>query len=329
MATITRREDRPAENRWQAKVRRKGFPTQSKSFPTKADAEGWALGVEADMRHGSFVDTSKARDTTIGELLAKYAECVSPTKKSGDGEIKRIRSMQSWPLCQFAAASVMPEVLATWRDDRLKEVSGSTVNRELNLLSHVFSTAMIEWRIHLPVSRIRRPRHNKPRSRRTEGGKEALLLHACRKARNKFLYPAVLLAIETGMRRSEVVGIRWPNINLDKQTLWLPDSKNDERRAVALSMRAVKALQAIGTDLAGPVFPGLTVEAVKCAYRRARSRANIDDLRLHDLRHEATSRMFEKGLNAMEVASITGHKTLSMLQRYTHLRAEDLAKKLG
>ncbi|AOJ68310.1 MULTISPECIES: tyrosine-type recombinase/integrase [Burkholderia] len=332
MATITRRDTHSPEHRWQAKVRLKGFPVQSKSFPTKAEAENWAQSIEAEMRRGTFVDTAAARATTLGDLLQRYAERVSPTKKSGEQEVKRIRSMLAWPLCQYAAANVSPAVLAEWRDERLQSVSGSTVNRELNLLSHVFSTAMIEWAIHLPanpVSRIRRPKHNKPRNRRTEGGEESLLLYECKRARNKHLYPAVLLAIETGMRRSEIVGIEWANINLDRRVLWLPDSKNDEERTVALSSRAVDALAQVTADRIGPVFPGLTVDAIKCAYRRARSRANIDGLRFHDLRHEATSRLFEKGLNPMEVASITGHKTLSMLQRYTHLRAEDLAKKLG
>ncbi|KVP91487.1 integrase [Burkholderia ubonensis] len=332
MATITRRDTQSPEHRWQAKVRLKGFPSQSQSFPTRIQAEDWARSVETEMRRGTFVDIATARETTLGDLLQKYAERVSPTKKSGTGEAKRIRSMLKWHLCKYAVANVTAVVLAEWRDERLQAVSGSTVNRELNLLSHVFSTAMIEWGIHLPtnpVSRIRRPKHNKPRNRRTEGGEESLLLYECRKARNKHLYPAVLLAIETGMRRSEVVGIEWPNIDLDRRVLWLPDSKNGEGRAIALSTRAVQALAAIATDRSGPVFPGLTVDAIKCAYRRARARAKIDGLRFHDLRHEATSRLFEKGLNPMEVASITGHKTLSMLQRYTHLRAEDLAKKLG
>lgn len=332
MATITRRDTQSPEHRWQAKVRLKGFPAQSKSFPTKVQAEDWARTIESEMRRGTFVDTAAARETTLGDLLQKYAERVSPTKKSGAGEAKRIRSMLKWHLCKYAVANVTAVVLAEWRDGRLRAVSGSTVNRELNLLSHVFSTAMIEWGIHLPtnpVSQIRRPKHNKPRNRRTEGGEESLLLYECKRARNKHLHTAVLLAIETGMRRSEVVGIQWPNVDLAKRVLWLPDTKNGDSRAVALSSRATKALETVTTDRTGSVFPGLTVDAIKCAYRRARKRAKIDGLRFHDLRHEATSRLFEKGLNPMEVASITGHKTLSMLQRYTHLRAEDLAKKLG
>lgn len=228
MATITRRDTQSPEHRWQAKVRLKGFPRQSQSFPTKVQAENWANAVETEMRRGTFVDTAAARETTLGDLLQKYAKRVSPTKKSGAGEAKRIGSMLKWYLCKYAVANVTPAVLTEWRDERLQTVSGSTVHRELNLLSHVFSTAMIEWGIHLPnnpVSRIRRPKHNKPRNRRTEEGEESLLLYECKRARNKHLYTAVLLAIETGMRRSEGVGIQCPNINLDKRILRLPDPK--------------------------------------------------------------------------------------------------------
>jgi len=332
MATITRRDDRPTDHRWQAKIRRKGFPPQSRSFPTRAEAEAWAVSVESAMLRGQFLDTTTARETTLGELMGRYRREVSPLKKGGVGEANRLLVMERWSLSRFAVANVTPDVLATWRDNRLREVSGSTVNRELNLLSHVFSTAIIEWRFNLPanpVSRIRRPKHNRPRNRRIEGGEESLLLYACRKARNKHLYPAVLLAIETGMRRSEVIGLVWEHVNLTKRTVWLADTKNGDSRTVPLSSRAASAFEALTGERKGRVFPGLTADAIKCAYRRARERANIDGLRLHDLRHEATSRFFEKGFNTLEVASITGHKSLSMLSRYTHLRAEELAKRLG
>lgn len=210
MATITRRDHRPAEQRWQATIRRKGFPTQCKSFPSKADAEAWARSVESEMQRGLFVDYSKAKDVTLGELLARYRDEVSPTKKGGAEERQRINAMLRWPISQYAAINVTPAVLSRLRDDRLEEVSGSTVNRDFNLLSHVFTTAMIEWGISLPinpVSRVRRPKENKPRNRRIEGDEDVRLLEQCRQAHNKLVYPAVLALLDTGMRRSEVVGV--------------------------------------------------------------------------------------------------------------------------
>ena len=131
------------------------------------------------------------------------------------------------------------------------------------------------------------------------------------------------------MRQGEPVSLRWEHIDLKRRITHLPDTKNGESRTVALSTAAVRVLRALPRSLHGQVFPGLTTEAIKRSYIRAVRRAGIENLRFHDLRHEATTRLFEKGLNIMEVASITGHKGLRMLRRYTHLKAEDLALKLG
>lgn len=182
---------------------------------------------------------------------------------------------------------------------------------------------------------IRLPPHTKARDRRLQPGgngaedEETRLLAACRAARNPFLLPIVRLALETAMRRSELVRLRWEHIDLNRQIARLPDTKNGEARTVPLSSIAVRVLRALPRSLHGQVFPGLTGEAVKRAYIRAVRRGGIADLRFHDLRHEAITRLFEKGLNIMEVASITGHRDLRMLRRYTYLKAEDLAMKLG
>jgi integrase len=131
------------------------------------------------------------------------------------------------------------------------------------------------------------------------------------------------------MRQGELVNLRWEHIDLTRRITYLPDTKNGEARTVPLSTAAIKVLHSLPRSMTGQVFPGLTTEAVKRAFARAVRRAGIEDLRFHDLRHESTSRLFERGLNIMEVASITGHKDLRMLRRYTHLKAEDLARKLG
>lgn len=350
MATITRRSSRHPAQRWQATIRRKGFPTQCRSFPTRAEAQAWANAEEVEMFRGTFIDPAPARSTTLGDLMDRYGQEVTPSKKGRIAERNRLRMMQQWSLAAYTVGNITPAVLAQWRDTRLQAVSGSTVNRELNLLSHVFRMAMTEWGIPLPfnpISRVRRPRSNPPRNRRAEGDEESRLLAACKAARNRYLLPVVVLAIETGMRRSEIVGLQWQNVDLKQHVAWLPDTKNGESRAVPLSTRACDTLRAVGTlppnpqpanptppqslqtPSSGPVFSGLTVNAVRLAYVRAARNAGCEELHLHDLRHEATSRFFEKGLNMVEVASITGHKTLSMLQRYTHLRAADLARRLG
>ena len=205
------------------------------------------------------------------------------------------------------------------------------------IVSHLFEVARKEWGIQVqnPMRDVRLPPNARARERRLEPGREgqaseeSRLLAACQQARNPYLLPIVRLALKTAMRQGELVGMRWENVDLSRRIAHLPDTKNGEARTVPLSSTAIQTLRALPRSLHGQVFPGLTTEAVKQAFARAVRREGIDNLRFHDLRHEATSRLFERGLNIMEVASITGHKDLRMLRRYTHLRAEDLARKLG
>jgi integrase len=131
------------------------------------------------------------------------------------------------------------------------------------------------------------------------------------------------------MRRGELLSVEWVNVDLNKRTALLPITKNGESRGVLLSSRALSVLRSLPPSTTGRVFGELTADALKLSFRRAVARAGITGLRFHDLRHEATSRLFEKGLNVMKVASVTGHKTLQMLKRYTHLNAVDLAARLG
>lgn len=225
--------------------------------------------------------------------------------------------------------ALTPAKVASFRDARLKEVSAQAVIHEIGLLNRVLKTAVIDWGIQLPTgiptALVRKPAKQKGRDRRPMPDEIDKLLEA---SESNELRGIVLLAIETAMRRGEIVKARWEYVDSNKATLRLLDTKNGDDRFVPLSSRAVKILRDMPRRIDGKVF-GLQAESISQAFERACKRAGITDLRFHDLRHEAASRLFEKGLNPMEVASITGHKTMQMLKRYTHLRAEDLAKKLG
>jgi len=316
---------------WQAQVRKKGQPLQSKTFETRAEAEQWARAIEVEMDKGVFVSRAEAESTTLKELLERYLAEITPRKKGAASETNRLRALMRLQLALRYVAGIRGMDIARFRDERLRKVTPSTVKRDLVLLGHVFEVARKEWGIYVqnPVRDIRLPTDNRPRDRRLQAGEEAQLLAACEQARNPWLLPIVQLALETAMRQGELIRLRWQLIDLSRRTAHLPDTKNGDPRTVPLSSTAVRVLRALPRSLHGPVFPGLTTEAIKRAYIRAVRRAGIENLRFHDLRHEATTRLFEKGLNIMEVASITGHKDLRMLRRYTHLKAEDLARKLG
>ncbi|MGH8592411.1 MAG: site-specific integrase [Gammaproteobacteria bacterium] len=270
-------------------------------------------------------------------MLERYLVEVAPLKKGAAAEAVRIRALVRYPLTQRIVSSIRGVDIARWRDERLKQVSGATVKRDFVILSHVFEVARKEWGIQVynPVRDVKSPPDSKSRERRLHTGQdgseseESRLLRACRQARNPRLLPIVCLALETAMRQGELIALRWEHIDLARQIAHLPDTKNGESRTVPLSTAAVAALRSLQPSIHGAVFPGLTTEAVKQAFVRSARRAGREDLRFHDLCHEATTRFFERGLNIMEVASITGHRDLRMLRRYTHLKAEDLARKLG
>ncbi len=329
MATFRKR----GAYQWQAQVRKKGHPLQTKTFHTRTAAKSWARAIEVEMDKGMFVSRVEAESTTLAELLERYLTEVTPQKKGAAPEAARIRVFMKHPLAQRYVAGIRGVDIARYRDERLKKVSSGTVKRDLVILSHLFEVARKEWGIHMsnPVRDINLPANGTARDRRLqaghdgEEGEEDRLLKACRNARNPFLLPIVRLALETAMRQGELVSLHWKNIDLNHRIAYLPRTKNGESRTVPLSTTAINVLRSLPRRLNGQVFPGLTTEAVKRSYIRA----GLEDLRFHDLRHEAATRLFEKGLNMMEVASITGHKDLRMLRRYTHLKAEDLARKLG
>lgn len=333
MATFRKR----GPYQWQAQVRKRGYPPQTNTFETRAAAEKWARTIEHEISQGIFIPRTAAESTTLLELLERYLKEITPSKKSADSETARIGAFMSHPLATRIVASIRGADIARYRDERLTQVSPSTVKRDLVILSHLFEIARKEWAIHTPnpVREIKLPPSAKPRNRRLQSGincvdnEEKQLLQACKQSRNPYLVPVVILALETAMRQSELVNLQWEHVNLDRRVAHLPDTKNGEARTVPLSTVAIEILRTLPPSGNTNVFYDLTTEAIKQAFTRATRRAKLDNLRFHDLRHEATTRLFERGLNIMEVASITGHKDLRMLRRYTHLKAEDLAKKLA
>ena len=231
------------------------------------------------------------------------------------------------------------EVVAQYRDARLKEVSQNTIRLELAFLSVVFEQCRKEWGLAVsnPVRQVRMPKPGKPRHRRLEAGEEEALLKACMESGAHYLQTFVVMAIETGMRFGELAGVTWSNLNLESRTIYLPDTKNGSSRTVPLSTRALNAIQTQPRSIDGRLFsakPGSIRSAFLMALSKAQatqpeSKIFLRELRFHDLRHEAVSRLFEKGLNPIEVGMVSGHKTLSMLQRYTHLRSAALVAKLS
>jgi integrase len=230
-------------------------------------------------------------------------------------------------------AKLTPRMVADYRDQRLKAVSGETVRKELGTLSKMIDLAIKEWGIQIPsnpVKQVSKPAPGRPRDRRLVDGEEARLFESLAKCKNHYMLPLVKFALATAARQGELLNMRWSHVNKARKFVMFYDTKNGEDRAQPLSTEALSILDALPRNLHDDrVFP-VSQSLVVQAWGHAVKRAEIENLHFHDLRHESLSRLAERGdLSVLELAAVSGHKTLQMLKRYTHLRAEDLAKKLG
>jgi len=345
VATITKRGDL----QWQAKIRRKGYPPQSRTFETKADAEVWARDIEREMDRGIFVDRGEAESTTLYDALERYRREVTPRKKGADTETGRIRRWQAHTLSKSTLARIRGKDLAKFRDDRRAEGRAeNTIRLDLALLSSLYETARKEWgmeALHNPVRMIKAPGGSNKRERRLSPEEEKWLLSGIEAAmpRTPTIRALVQLALETGMRQSEILGIEWDDVDLKRKFVRLPDTKSGDPRDVPLSPVALDVLQAMPRSISGGRMFALSQDQLIRGFRAARKKGRelyesdtgekppaglLDNLRFHDLRHEAASR-WAAVLAAQELAKMFGWKTLQMALRYYHPTGESLAEKLA
>ncbi|OZI28904.1 integrase [Bordetella genomosp. 1] len=350
MATIVK----TPSGTWKAVIRKTGWPTSSKTFRTKRDAEDWARRTEDEMVRGVYIQRAPAERMTVEAALTRYLKEVTPTKRvsTQTGEHKKAQVLIRH-LGKYSLAALNAEIVAQFRDARLAgdaddsgkiiPRSNNTVRLELALLSHLFTVAIKEWGIGLPsnpVANIRRPPPGAGRNRRLTPAENNRLLAAVDAYSNPMFSWIVRIALETGMRLSEIGALRLGQVDLQKRIVRLDITKNSSPRTVPLTRAATVAFQAA---INNPIRPAETElvffgEPGRDGVRRpylfdkawtdAKKAAGLVNFRFHDLRHEAVSRLVEAGLSDQEVAAISGHKSMQMLKRYTHLRAEDLVEKL-
>ena len=341
MATITQTKS----GTWKTMIRRKGWPPAIKTFRLKKDAENWARVTEDDILRGIHFPRNGSENILLSDALDRYLKEVTPTKKPTTQQGNRVQAKQlASKLGQFTLASLKTAQIAAFRDQRLKEgKSNNTVRLELALLSHLYNTAIREWGIGLainPATNVKKPSAGKGRNRRLENNEEQRLIAACEKHTNPLLAWIVELALYTAMRKSEILNLTRKNLNMRKRTVTLFDTKNDYMRTVPMTNKAHKTFEKVldypfrpkETELL--FFGELGRDGTRRPYEiskmwlKALNKANIKGFKFHDLRHEATSRLVEAGLSDQEVSSITGHNSMQMLRRYTHLRGGDLVTKI-
>ena len=327
MATLRKRSN----GHWQARVR-KAKQVLTKTFIHKADAEKWAKQVEVELDKGSFVNHELAERTTFKEVIERYITEVLPTMRGGSADYIRLKALARGPIAKLKMVALTPNKIAQHRDERLKIVSAATVIRELSYFSSIINYARKEWGINInnPVALVTKPKNPQGRSRILDASEINALFKELEPTgrRSAWMLPLVQLALQTAMRRSELLGLRWEHIDLGRRTIYLQLTKNGTSRTVPLSTKAIEVLQSMPRSIDGRVFP-ITHEVVSQAFNRARKRAGVQDIRLHDLRHMAITNLAEKLPNLIELSAVSGHKSLAMLKRYYHPKPEQLAEKLG
>lgn len=335
MANIRELRNRKGVTSYSVQVRLKGFPTQHSTFSKLTDAKKWIQEVESAIRDGRYFKTSEAKKHTFSEMIDRYIDqCVKDCQRYRK---KKIAHLSWWKeqLGDYLLSDVTPSMIAAQRDTLLKQVtyrktkrSPATVVRYLASLSHPFTVAFKEWGWieESPMKKVTKPKESRGRVRFLSDEERMRLLEACEQSSSKYLYAVVVLAISTGMRRSEIMNLKWSDVDLSRGRIILHETKNGERRPVSLTGQALKTIsdldkvRRIDSQL---IFPGVkrvkNPIVLRFHWELALKRAKIEDFRFHDLRHSCASYLAMNGASLSEISEVLGHKTLQMVKRYAHL----------
>ena len=307
-------------NKWQSVIRITGHPVIAKSFVSKTDAKLWALSTESKIRRDDL-GISKIIYPKFKDLAHRYIKEVSPYKKSFIKERYIILALLNESWSKDSINKITPAVISKYRDKYLTKVSGSSVNRTLDVLSTIFTTCKKEWGypIENPILSIRRPKKAEPRDRRFNEDELSKLIKGNKTS--PLLRDIIQIALETAMRQGEILRVQREHIR--DNTLFIPIAKT-KSRTIPLTLKAISLLN--NTEL--PF--NITGDALRKHFKKLCDYYGIEDAHFHDLRKQSlTNFMLDKKLSVAETMMIAGHSDPRMLLRtYNNLKVEDVAKKL-
>lgn len=341
MANIEKRTSKEGKISYRVKVRLKGFPTQQATFERLTDARKWSQQTESAIREGRHFKTTEAKRRTLSELIDRYIKDILPTKPKNSKNTLLHLNWWKEELGQYSLADISPAIIGEKRDKLASGItkrntrrSPSTVVRYIAALSHAMTIAVKEWgwMDDSPMNRVTKPKEPRGRIRFLSDEERTRLLSECRNSESQYLYTAVVLALSTGGRKMEILGLTWKNIDFNRGVIILHETKNGERRILPLAGHALELMtqqtkvRHVGCDF---VFPGKSLSSpvdLRTPFENALKRAEITDFRWHDLRHSCASYLAMNGASLAEIAEILGHKTLQMVKRYAHLSEAHTSK---
>lgn len=327
MASIRNRN-----GKWQVRINRQGFPSTTKTFNSRSLAERWSRQIENEIKNGTYQNANQARATKFKDAIQRYLDEVTLKSKSIKEDSYRLKAMMRHWIGSLTLVEINQFKVIKFRDERLEEVSAGTVIRDLAYISSIINHARREWGYEItnPIPLVKKPPSPPGRNRILSEDEINRLFEACKprvRNGNPWILPIVQFAYETAMRRSEILGLTWDCVDLTKRVAILHVTKNGDSRKVPLSSKAIEILETLPKKLTNKIFP-ISHANFTSHFERVRNAANIQNLHFHDLRHMAITRMAKKLPNVIELSSVSGHRSLKMLQRYYHPDAEELAKKL-
>jgi integrase len=361
MAAIEKRTAQDGAVSYRVKVRLKGKPAQSATFDRLTDAKKWAASIESAIREGRHFTKAEAKRHTLADMVDRYTRDVLPGKRSQKDQATQLQWWRD-TLGAYTLADITPALIAEGRDKLAQRqspkgtgtLSPATVVRYMAALSHAFTIAVREWGWleDSPMRRVSKPKEPRGRVRFLSDDERGRLLAACKASSNAALYPVVVLALSSGMRAGEIMGLYWREpktppagawgvVDLEAGRIVLHQTKNNERRVLPLvghaaeCVRELAKVRRLDSDLlfpsshrprhGGPVKP---VDLRK-PWETALKRAEIENFHFHDLRHSAASYLAMNGASLAEIAETLGHKTLQMVKRYSHLSEAHTAAVVG
>jgi integrase len=336
MASIQIRVRKNNRVSYRALVRVTGYPIRSATFGKRSDAVKWGKEKEAELRlNKHFTIFATNGKHTLAELIDQYLSQILPEKKDIDRQTIQLNWWKA-QLGNFKLYDISTSMISECRTELQRgnthygtPRSGTTVNRYLAAISHVYTIAWKEWNWvdHNPVLNVRRYKEPRGRVRYLDDQERQRLLDTCKKSRNPILYTIVILALSTGMRKGEILGLKWRNVDFDKNRIVIQETKNGERRAVPLVCSALQLIKRLWVNRSCSIDDFIFHSAedltkrgcIRTAWENAVKRAGIQDFRFHDLRHSTASYLAMNGASLLDIAEILGHKTLQMVKRYSHL----------
>ena len=356
MATIEKRSAHDGTTTYRVKIRMKGYPVQSASFSRITDAKRWEQETEVAIRNGQYFKDAEAKKHSFAEMIDRYLKEILPLKPKMIVEQTRQLNWWKQQLGSYMLADITTALINQQRYKLANEFfrnvttvvkgkqviqgikrSPATVNRYMAALSHAFTVTVIdwEWLENNPMRKVRKLKEPRGRTRFLSDEERGSLIAICKESNNPALFMVMILALSTGARKMEILGLRWKDVDFNRKVITLQKTKNGDIRVLPLAgygLQLLEAHAAKGHNKEDFVFPNkfgtAPIEIKKC-WKTALRKAGVDNFRFHDLRHSAASYLAMNGASLPELAEVLGHKTLTMVKRYAHLSEAHTAKIVG